>query len=560
MQLINASRLPLKELNQSLTVYGDFNVLKPSFDLFEAFKDIGLYEKYYKLFSLVIDNKSTGGQLLVRDHFGQKPLFYCINNHELIVADNIPDIIKALQTVPELLKSVCDNLLSARKVYCDETIYKGIYRVEPGHIVEISKTGTINKKPFWKLDAESAPFVLKNESDYLSEFARLLKEATQNAIGVEASIASEFSAGIDSTAIYNEAVQLGVKPFLFVHEHPKDSDYEKKYNDSYEKAFLERFRPDSIHEIHEIHADDFDAYASLIEDIDRVGEPSGYLFPTFMSPLYEQVQKTGAKILLSGFGGDQGVSFPASPRFLLATLMNDGCIKNAWQITKSMSKNPLKRLLYMLAATSKTVKQVNNKYSGLKASILNQFRREEDRKNQTLHPYYSEYFKTHRHLLVSFLQGEFSHEIRARIEASHIVAKNFGFEYRYPLLYPPLLEFFLRLPVSMLRKGGMGRYLMRLYLADYAGLPEYMHYQKCEGRAILPATVSRFKEVLTKGYFKDEAQESFSKFTSKDKNKISNIDINSVVVSCMLDKCQKLKINQPMESHNGYEKPCPSSV
>ena len=557
MQLINASKLPLKELNQSLTVYGDFNIIKPPLDSFEAFKGTSLYETCYKPFALVVDNKSTGNKLLVRDHFGQRPLFYCIDGNQLIVADNIPEIIKALKTTPEFLKYVCDNLLSERKVYCDETIYKDIYRVEPGHIVEISKTGTITKKPFWQLDADSAPISLNHENDYLSDFARLLKEVVQNATGDESCVASEFSAGIDSTAIYNEAVQLGITPSLFVHEHPKDSDYEKKYNVSYEKAFLERFKPDSIHEV---YADNFDACTSLIEDIESLGEPSGYLFPTFAAPLYEQVQKTGAKILLSGFGGDQGVSFPASPRFLLATLMKDRCFKEAWRISQLMSKNPFKRLYYMMAAISKTVKQVNNKYSGLKTSILNQFRREEDKKNQILHPYYTEYFKTHRHLLISFLQGEFSHEIRARIEASSIVAKNYGFEYRYPLLYPPLLEFLMRLPVSVLRKKKVGRYLIKCYLADYAGLPAYMDYQKHEGRAILPGTVSRFKEALVKSDFNHEWQDVFSKFRLKNKSKISNLDINHVVVSCMLEKCQSSKTHQIMENNNGYEKPCPSSL
>ena len=115
MRFINASRLPLKPLNLSLTVYGDFNILGTPFGSFEAFKDASLYEKCYEPFSLVFEDTSTNQFLLVRDHFGQRPLFYCIDDNQLIVADNIPELIKHLKTTPELLKHACDNLYPLQK-------------------------------------------------------------------------------------------------------------------------------------------------------------------------------------------------------------------------------------------------------------------------------------------------------------------------------------------------------------------------------------------------------------------------------------------------------------
>ena len=76
-----------------------------------------------------------------------------------------------------------------------------------------------------------------------------------------------------------------------------------------------------------------------------------------------------------------------------------------------------------------------------------------------------------------------------------------GFEYRYPLLYPNLLSFFLALPVSQKRHDGVGRYLIRRYLARQMPGAVFDTYQKKEGLNILPATMDYFKPQFLDGVF-----------------------------------------------------------
>ncbi len=55
----------------------------------------------------------------------------------------------------------------------------------------------------------------------------------------------------------------------------------------------------------------FDEYAAWFKG------PAPYLFFMFANPIHRAVSKQGYNILLSGFGGDQGVSSPI-PRIFLS--------------------------------------------------------------------------------------------------------------------------------------------------------------------------------------------------------------------------------------------------
>ena len=93
-----------------------------------------------------------------------------------------------------------------------------------------------------------------------------------------------------------------------------------------------------------------------------------------------------------------------------------------------------------------------------------------------------------------------------RIEYSSLATQKMGFEYRYPLLHPKLLEFYLSLPRTQKISQGLGRYLMRRYLG--AHLPDniFNRYKKRDGLGILPATLALFAREFESGTFRHEFQ------------------------------------------------------
>lgn len=101
---------------------------------------------YTEFSCVIIDNISETIQL-VRDHFGCESFFYFINQQDLYFASSLAELISVLKQ-DQISISVNENelryMLILGKVLTyptevhEETLYNGIKRVKPNHLVTIS--------------------------------------------------------------------------------------------------------------------------------------------------------------------------------------------------------------------------------------------------------------------------------------------------------------------------------------------------------------------------------------------------------------------------------------
>ncbi|MFZ4405587.1 MAG: hypothetical protein ACOYOK_15950, partial [Pseudobdellovibrionaceae bacterium] len=151
---MNASHFYRAALNPQSTVYSSSpNEIIPIAS-FESGLSPACYRAAFHPFAQVVENTSTGECLLVRDHLGLRPLYYRYQSGQLIFGDTIPDIIRQLPKAPALLDSEVSHLFGDVHHYTDNTLYTGIHRVEPGHMVRIFPNGRIIKSAFWQLEQE----------------------------------------------------------------------------------------------------------------------------------------------------------------------------------------------------------------------------------------------------------------------------------------------------------------------------------------------------------------------------------------------------------------------
>lgn len=443
---------------------------------FEEALNPSCYSSVFLPFSLVIINRTSNEYLLVRDHLGLRPLYYRYQSGQLIFGDTIPDIVRQLSSAPILLDSEVTHLFGDVHHYTDNTLHTGIKRVEPGHMVRILPDGRIIKSAFWQLEQEGDTLHYRDEREYLEHFTSLMQDSVKNATKDSQSIASEFSAGMDSTSIYGTCTALGLNPSLFMHAPLPGSTNAQNYDDCYERAFMVQFPSATIHRI---MADEFDSIRIFKDYAEWFGGPSPYVFELFAHNIHNSVSQQKHEILLSGFGGDQGVSSHIPARFILPSLINDRQFQKAW--AESTPKTTIRRFAQLIQYTSPSLHKLIQHAQDLKLNINNTLKPSNQQRVASTHPHHRHYFKTLREVEWSFLQGPNSHEIRMRIEYSSIVAKKMGFDYRYPLLHPKLLEFFLSLPLEQKRHQGVGRYLMRRYLAQVIPTAPFNTYKKKEG-------------------------------------------------------------------------------
>ncbi|NCT57492.1 MAG: hypothetical protein GW760_07300 [Legionella sp.] len=498
--LVNASGFYCAAFNTSCMIYSASPDEMIACSFFEEGLNPARYRAVFHPFAQVVSNEITGEALLVRDHLGVRPLFYSYQSGQWVFGESIPDMIRQLRQIPALLDSEVTHLFGDVRYYTDNTLYAGIYRVEPGTMVRIFPDGRIKKSVFWQLEPEGETLHEHDERAYLEQFTFLLQEAVKHATDScePKTIAAEFSAGMDSTAIYGTCAALGLNPTLFMHAPLPSSLNAQTYNISYEHAFLSHF-PSA--RIHRILAEGFDPIQHFKDYAQWFGGPAPYIFELFAHNLHKAVVSTGHTRLLSGFGGDQGVSSHIPARFILPELMHNKHYRQAWR--ESASANFLRRFVLLAQCAHPYSHQFIQRAQDLKLRIHNAFKKPNQQRLANTHPYQRHYFKTLREQAWSFLQGPNSDEIRMRIEHSSMVAKNMGFEYRYPLLYPPLLEFFLSLPFEQKRKPGVGRLLMRRYLAHIMPGAPFDAYTKKEGIDIVPATMDTFKAQWHSGAFQD---------------------------------------------------------
>lgn len=150
---------------------------------------------------------------LIRDRLGVKPLYYYHDEKSFIFGSEIKSILEALPQKPELNKQSLWHYLTLRYVPAPETIWKNIYKLEPGHYIEydIEKKG-YSIQAYWSVDFHSEK--IKKNRNYEKEFENLFLEAVEKRLlASDVPVGVLLSGGLDSSCVVAAAVELGHKNF-----------------------------------------------------------------------------------------------------------------------------------------------------------------------------------------------------------------------------------------------------------------------------------------------------------------------------------------------------------
>src|SRR5579864_1323274 len=136
--------------------------------------------------------------LLARDRLGVKPVYYYSNSRFLAFASEIKSLLEIPSVPREVDPEALDLYLSLRYVPGPRTMFKNIFRLQPGHVLVMDEAGVrINK--YWDINysdpgAQSPP-------DSLERFDELLEESVRMRLVAEVPLGVFLSGGLDSSAI-----------------------------------------------------------------------------------------------------------------------------------------------------------------------------------------------------------------------------------------------------------------------------------------------------------------------------------------------------------------------
>lgn len=174
-----------------------------------------LPKKLRGMYAFAIWDKKKEELFLARDEWGIKPLYYYHKGETFLFASEI----KAFLDHPDFQKEFNENILAAYLCFnstpTEETFFKNVYRVEPGHSL-LYKKGKIKIERFFKMKFEETN---KKEEEIIKEIDRAMKNSVKYHEIADVEVGSFLSSGIDSS--YLVSIAKPDKTYTVGYDNPK---------------------------------------------------------------------------------------------------------------------------------------------------------------------------------------------------------------------------------------------------------------------------------------------------------------------------------------------------
>ncbi len=260
---------------------------------------ISCIERLNGMFAIAIFDREDHKLYLVRDRIGKKPLYYWIQDGNLVFASELKPIMKCPGFVPVIRRDVIPRFLYHQYLCGPDSFFENVYKVSPGQIVCFSD-GKLDKWQYWdlkKINKEKKNTSATEYGQAKEELKGLLQEAVRERLVADVPVGAFLSGGYDSsliTAIAQEISKEPVKTFSI-------GFHEEKYNEAgYAKEVARYLGCDHT----EMYIDETDMFA-LIESIPKYYDEPFADSSQIPSMLVSRLAKKDVTVVLSGDGGDE---------------------------------------------------------------------------------------------------------------------------------------------------------------------------------------------------------------------------------------------------------------
>jgi len=250
--------------------------------------------KYLRgMFAFGIWDSRKQALFLARDRIGKKPLFYYDDGKTFVFASEIKSILEDPLVRREINYEAFYDYFKYLYVPDPKTIYKNIFKLEPGHCLTVSREG-IKKKEYWDVSfAKTASGKLKDLSD---ELLNVLTESVKLRMISDVPLGAFLSGGIDSSGVVALMAHHQEKPVTTCSIGFDSHDYDEI---RYARVIAERFRTD--HHEFTVKQKAEEILGDLAYHFDEPFADSSAVPTYYVSKLARQ----RVTVALSGDGGDE---------------------------------------------------------------------------------------------------------------------------------------------------------------------------------------------------------------------------------------------------------------
>lgn len=264
------------------------------------------------MFSIALWNAVSRELILVRDHFGIKPLYFTLKNNSIFFASELKTFSKNKSFDNELNYSEIGNYFKLGHTASPNTIYQNIRQLEPATMLIYSESNLKHYK-YWIPTQKVTNFDFEsNTSLLLGHLERSIKTRLESDVDV----ATMLSGGLDSSAVTALASSFSNKRLKTFNLFYPEFKSEGKHSDyTWAKELAKKLETDH----HEIPITHSDLKNALVNIIDTFAEPFAGVVSTYF--ISEHISKY-CKVALTGDGSDEIFGSYFYPR--LASILDSG--------------------------------------------------------------------------------------------------------------------------------------------------------------------------------------------------------------------------------------------
>ncbi len=412
-------------------------------------------------FAFAIWDKKLKCLTLVRDHLGVRPLYYFYHHSTFAFATDY----RALLALPFVGKEPDDLILYAAlsdtyHIDTESTFFARIKRLPQAHILQITNRG-LHMNKYWT-PGSGKKIRYRQEEHYSKALYAIVRDSIKLRLDyTEGKVASEFSAGLDSSVVTILTSRLLNK---------KEQSLEA-YSWSPSYNLLEKQEIDERDWIHTVCEQE--GFPCRLRNVYLTPEQSLLCKPVLtdgqrsdeVRPVLNEITSGGARFVMSGWGGDEGISHRAD---LSELLLCGDMIHFIKEVSDQSGGSPLHFIKILLSAP---VTLLFRPYS-IFGSQNNQI-------PSILNKTFAKSMKKHckkdvLHMKTNPVRHMESGVSVSRTEIGAWLGADYSLQYLFPFLDYRVVDFALSIPRHFYYKHGLSRYIYRK--AFEAILPKELCY------------------------------------------------------------------------------------
>ncbi|WP_150526423.1 asparagine synthase (glutamine-hydrolyzing) [Roseibium sediminis] len=187
-------------------------------------------ERLDGMYAFAAFHRPSGRLILARDPFGEKPLYYMpLRAGGMAFASELQCFEDLPEFTGEVSADALSELLMFQYIGAPRTIYQQVYKLPPGHWMEVREGQPLRTNRFFRFQPGAAGYSARSQADLADELEDILIRSLRRRLIADVPLGAFLSGGVDSStvcALITKKLDVPLKTFSIGFAADRESEHE----------------------------------------------------------------------------------------------------------------------------------------------------------------------------------------------------------------------------------------------------------------------------------------------------------------------------------------------